>query len=106
MAEIAVLDRGAGMPADVLARIFEPYYRAPETRTVRGTGLGLAVVKALVEAHGGVIHVERARDAGTRVTFCLPAVRSLSASRAWSVSADASPRGDCRGADGRCRRRA
>src|SRR5439155_91317 len=59
---------------DALARIFEPYYRAPATSTVRGTGLGLAVVKALVEAHGGVIHVESARDAGTRVAFSLPAV--------------------------------
>ena len=74
MVEVAVLDRGAGIPGDALARIFEPYYRVPATSTVRGTGLGLAVVKALVEAHGGVIHVESARDAGTRVAFSLPAV--------------------------------
>src|SRR5205823_3732553 len=44
MVEVAVLDRGAGIPGDALARIFEPYYRVPATSTVRGTGLGLAVV--------------------------------------------------------------
>ena len=74
MVEVAVLDRGAGIPDDALARIFEPYYRVPETSAVRGTGLGLAVVKALVEAHGGMIHVVSARGAGTRVAFSLPAV--------------------------------
>jgi len=45
----------------------------------RGTGIGLAVVKALVEAHGGVVEVESAPTLGTRVTVVLPAapVRSL-----------------------------
>jgi two-component system sensor histidine kinase KdpD len=74
MVEVEVLDRGVGIAETALARIFEPYYRAAETSTVRGTGLGLAVVKALVEAHGGAIHVESARGAGTRVTFSVPAV--------------------------------
>ena len=74
MVEVEVRDRGVGMADGALARIFEPYYRAAETSTVRGTGLGLAVVKALVEAHGGAIHVESARGAGTCVTFSVPAV--------------------------------
>jgi signal transduction histidine kinase len=74
MVEVEVRDRGVGIPDDALARIFEPYYRAAETSTVRGTGLGLAVVKALVEAHGGAIHVESARGVGTRVTVSMPAV--------------------------------
>ena len=74
MVEVEVRDRGVGIADGALARIFEPYYRAAETSTVRGTGLGLAVVKALVEAHGGTIHVESARGAGTCVTFSVPAV--------------------------------
>jgi len=74
MVEIEVLDRGAGIPDEARERIFEPYYRAPDVGTVRGTGLGLAVVKALVDAHGGTIRVESAVGAGTRVTFSLPAV--------------------------------
>ena len=74
MVEIEVLDRGAGIPDEARERIFEPYYRAPDVGAVRGTGLGLAVVKALVDAHGGTIRVESAVGAGTRVTFSLPAV--------------------------------
>jgi signal transduction histidine kinase len=73
--ELEVEDEGMGIPADALARIFEPYYRAPEAGdTARGTGIGLAVVRSLVEAHGGAISVESAPGVGTRVTFSLPAV--------------------------------
>ena len=74
--EIEVEDQGAGIAGDALARIFEPYYRAPDAEgTARGTGIGLAVVKSLVEAHGGWIRIESAPGSGTRVLFSLPAVR-------------------------------
>jgi signal transduction histidine kinase len=72
---VEVEDEGPGVAADDLARIFEPYYRAPSTaRLERGTGLGLAVVKSLIEAHGGTIRAERAVGRGTRMTFVIPAV--------------------------------
>jgi signal transduction histidine kinase len=72
---VDVEDEGPGVPADDLPRIFEPYYRSPATaRLERGTGLGLAVVKSLVEAHGGSIRAERAGGRGTRMTFVIPAV--------------------------------
>ncbi|HKB25606.1 MAG TPA: HAMP domain-containing sensor histidine kinase [Methylomirabilota bacterium] len=72
--EIEVEDQGPGIPDESLARIFEPYYRAPESEgAARGTGIGLAVVKSLVEAHGGSIRVESTPGAGTRVLFSLPA---------------------------------
>src|SRR5437867_3380276 len=71
---IEVADAGRGIPAEALGRIFEPYYRAPDAAgTTHGTGIGLAVVKALVEAHGGAVRVESAPVIGTRVTVILPA---------------------------------
>jgi two-component system, OmpR family, sensor histidine kinase KdpD len=72
---VEVEDEGPGVATDDLVRIFEPYYRAPSTaRLERGTGLGLAVVKSLVEAHGGTIRAERAVGHGTRMTFVIPTV--------------------------------
>jgi signal transduction histidine kinase len=68
-----VKDRGPGIPPEALPRVFEPFYRAPGAgETARGTGLGLAVVKALVEAHGGDIEVTSEPGAGTCVSFTLP----------------------------------
>lgn len=76
--EVAVADRGRGIPPELLPRIFEPYFRAPEAAAAaRGAGLGLAVVKALVEAQGGAVRVESAPDRGTRVTLALPACLDL-----------------------------
>jgi len=55
--------------------VFEPYFRAEgAVRLGPGIGLGLAVVKSLVEAHGGSIHAGAARGHGTRMTVTLPAV--------------------------------
>jgi signal transduction histidine kinase len=73
--EFSVADEGRGIAAEALPRIFEPYYRAPDASdAARGVGLGLAVVKSLVDAHGGSIRVASAPGQGTRVTFALPAV--------------------------------
>lgn len=72
--EFSVHDSGRGIPAEALPRVFEPYYRAPGVGSARGAGLGLAVVKSLVDAHGGTIDLESTPDEGTRVTFVLPAV--------------------------------
>jgi signal transduction histidine kinase len=68
-----VEDGGPGIPAAVLPHVFEPYYRAPGAAgTAPGSGLGLAVVKALVEAHGGGIEVASEVGRGTRISFTLP----------------------------------
>ena len=71
--EFSVRDAGRGIPAEALPRVFEPYYRAPGVGSARGAGLGLAVVKSLIDAHGGSVHLESAPGEGTRVTFVLPA---------------------------------
>jgi signal transduction histidine kinase len=73
--ELSVLDAGPGIAAEALPRVFEPYFRAPGTAAdVPGTGIGLSVVKSLVEAHGGTVHLASAPGAGTRASVILPAV--------------------------------
>jgi two-component system, OmpR family, sensor histidine kinase KdpD len=73
--EITIEDEGPGIDDADRARIFEPYYRtAAGARTAGGTGLGLAVVKSLVDAHGGTIRADNVAPHGTRMTLILPAV--------------------------------
>ena len=73
--EITVEDEGPGIADADRARIFEPYYRtAAGARTAGGTGLGLAVVKSLIDAHGGTIRADNVVPHGTRMTLVLPAV--------------------------------
>jgi signal transduction histidine kinase len=64
---IAVRDTGMGIAADELPRIWERLYRGDKSRTERGLGLGLSLVKAIVQAHGG--RVEVASDPGKGSTF-------------------------------------
>ncbi len=66
--EIAVSDDGPGIPADELERVFDRFYR----RARGNSGLGLAICRELVRAHGGDIWAERAGERGTRVAFTLP----------------------------------
>lgn len=68
--EVAVDDEGAGIPPDVRDRVFEPFYRGAAARTDDGAGLGLAISKAIVEAHGGEIWIERGAP-GARIRFTL-----------------------------------
>jgi signal transduction histidine kinase len=70
--EIEVADTGSGIAVEHRARVFEAFYRADGARTDAGAGLGLAVSRAIVEAHGGSIWLEQAA-VGTRVRFRLPA---------------------------------
>ncbi|HEY7039807.1 MAG TPA: HAMP domain-containing sensor histidine kinase [Methylomirabilota bacterium] len=74
MVEVAVEDDGVGIPAEQLPRIFDKYVRVPhpETAAARGLGLGLSLVKALAEAHGGRIEVESLPGKGSRFRLLLP----------------------------------
>jgi signal transduction histidine kinase len=67
---IQVADNGPGIPADALPRVFEPFVRAPSSRP--GTGLGLATVKRLVEAHDGAVRISSEPGRGTVVEMELP----------------------------------
>ncbi len=65
---LKVEDNGAGFPASVLNRAFEPYMTTKD----KGTGLGLAIVKKIVEEHGGRISIENSMSGGGRVSISLP----------------------------------
>ena len=69
--EIEVADTGAGIAGEHRPHVFEPFYRADGARSDAGAGLGLAVSRAIVEAHGGTIWLEDA-PVGARVRFRLP----------------------------------
>jgi two-component system OmpR family sensor kinase len=69
-----VTDRGQGIATDDLPFLFEPFFRADRSRTrgTGGVGLGLALSKRIVDAHGGRIEIESELDEGTTVTFRIP----------------------------------
>lgn len=73
--EIEIEDRGRGIPADDLPHIFEPFYRGKAARDdqIEGSGIGLSLVKHVVDAHGGTIRVTSAAGGGSRFTVLLPA---------------------------------
>lgn len=74
MIEVSVRDTGTGIAAEDLRYVFERFYRADKSRSraTGGAGLGLAIAKQLVEAHGGRIKVESQVGRGTQFTFTLP----------------------------------
>ena len=72
---IDVADQGIGIPPDEVDRLFQRFVRASNARTSGrpGTGLGLSVVKAIVELHGGQVTVDSALEQGTTFSIHLPA---------------------------------
>lgn len=70
--EFAVRDSGPGIPPVVRSRLFEKFYRADPAGRVGGTGIGLAICKGLVEAHGGNIRVRSREPEGTTFLFTIP----------------------------------
>lgn len=71
-----VADQGPGIPAEAVHQLFKPFHRLDSTGPrPKGTGLGLAVAKGLVDAHNGKIWVERAPGGGANFVFTLPLIR-------------------------------
>jgi two-component system sensor histidine kinase KdpD len=70
--QVAVMDRGIGIPPEDLSRVFDKFYRIQRPGQVTGTGLGLAICKGIIEAHGGRIWASEREGGGTAITFTLP----------------------------------
>jgi signal transduction histidine kinase len=71
---IEVKDNGMGIPPEALPRIWERLYRADKSRTQKGLGLGLCLVKAIVQAHHGTVSVQSQPDVGSTFTVKLPPI--------------------------------
>ncbi|MFB9948764.1 ATP-binding protein [Rhizobium puerariae] len=72
MSFVSVKDNGIGMDAEDLPKLFQPYYRARSASGIAGTGIGLNIVKQILDLHGGTISVESALGRGTTFTVTLP----------------------------------
>jgi nitrogen fixation/metabolism regulation signal transduction histidine kinase len=79
---LSVSDNGSGFPDEVRARAFEPYV----TTKPKGTGLGLPIVKKIVEEHNGTIQIENTLPHGARISITLPmTVESITATKTETV---------------------
>ncbi|HEX5000070.1 MAG TPA: HAMP domain-containing sensor histidine kinase [Terriglobia bacterium] len=91
---IQVVDHGIGIPEGEQKRIFEKFYRVqiPEIRSISGTGLGLALVAHIVEAHDGRVEVESSVGVGSTFAIRLPVQTATSGEQALGVnSLDSQP---------------
>ena len=85
---VAVADRGIGIPAGDLDRLFERYHRGSNVSGIVGTGVGLYLVKIAVDLHGGGIEVHSKEGSGTRFCIRLPIQRAALAKQRPLVAAE------------------
>ncbi|MES3038089.1 MAG: HAMP domain-containing sensor histidine kinase [Bdellovibrionota bacterium] len=85
---ISVIDNGGGIPDSRVDGIFDNFWQAKKTAE-QGAGIGLAVVKTIVDAHGGTVRVDRSSQNGSTITFTLPQRRPVNAQlkKSWTVRA-------------------
>ena len=69
---LSVSDQGIGMTAEQSRRVFERFYRADSSGSIPGTGLGMCIVKEIVELHDGYVFVDSQPGRGTTVTILIP----------------------------------
>ena len=76
--EVAVIDRGIGIPVSVMPNLFHKFYRSHRSReTIAGTGIGLYISKAIVSSHGGTITARSVENEGSTFSFTLPIYDSV-----------------------------
>ena len=75
---ISIQDRGIGMTPDELKRIYEKFYRADQSGNIPGTGLGMAIMKDIIDFHGGEIIINSEYGVGTTINIYLPIIKSNS----------------------------
>ncbi len=69
---MSIEDRGPGIMADEVNLLFEKFYRGRLLTTERGLGLGLAIFRRIIEAHGGKMWAENRKEGGAVLRFTLP----------------------------------
>ncbi|MBL8910530.1 MAG: sensor histidine kinase KdpD [Archangium sp.] len=69
---LAVSDRGPGVPEEERERLFDKFYRGPSAQAAPGAGLGLAICRGIIEAHGGTLHVEGREGGGATFVITVP----------------------------------
>jgi len=88
-AGVTVRDTGPGIPFECLEKVFDPFFRVAATRTAaKGLGLGLSIVRTLVELHGGAIEARRPEHGGAEFHFTLPLRYALES----NIAAPTTPR--------------
>ncbi|WP_028042370.1 sensor histidine kinase [Candidatus Stoquefichus massiliensis] len=75
--EVTIQDTGVGMSKEAISHIFERFYRQDKSRSVEGNGLGLSIVKRIIDLHQGTIDVKSREDGGSQFIVRLPQVRSF-----------------------------
>jgi hypothetical protein len=70
--KVEVIDDGPGIPENEIENLFKPYHRIQQDRLISGLGLGLAICKQIIEAHGGKIWIEPRPLPGAKFCFSLP----------------------------------
>jgi signal transduction histidine kinase len=100
--ELTVTDTGIGIPAHEREQLFDRFQRGGNARhsTLQGAGLGLTLVRILVEAHGGTITIDPEHQPGTRIVVRLPEPAAASAQPGWHSSHDPGPSPPCQQSPG------
>lgn len=77
MISVEVRDTGIGIPKDEVPRVFDEFFRGTNAKTLEkhGTGLGLSLVRQIVERHGGAVQLDSEEGTGTRIRFTLPVAK-------------------------------
>ncbi|MCD4685048.1 MAG: GAF domain-containing protein [Anaerolineae bacterium] len=75
---LEVRDNGCGIPPEAQTRLFERFYRAPGVEQIKGSGLGLSIVKSVVEQHGGRVYVQSKVEQGSTFGMIFPPGKDLS----------------------------
>ncbi|MFO8143273.1 MAG: ATP-binding protein [Dehalococcoidales bacterium] len=91
---VSISDTGAGISPDDVPHVFERFYKVDKARSGGGTGMGLAIAKHIVKAHGGSIWVESDEGKGSVFSFRLPLVAGKSGNTGDSVGSHEAERGD------------
>ncbi len=74
---ISIQDQGIGMTPEQLERVFEKFYRADPSGSIPGTGLGMAIIKEIIEHHGGYVEIKSEYGVGTNVLIHLPITKQI-----------------------------